>query len=50
MCLQHGGEDDAVEHDVVFANEVYETCVVVLPPLLPAAPAGGVAVAQLLGV
>ena len=39
-----------MEHDVVFADEVHELGVVVLPPLLPCAPALGVALAELLRV
>jgi hypothetical protein len=34
--LQHGREHDAVEHDVVLADEVDQAGLRVLPPLLPA--------------
>ena len=37
MCLEHGWEDDAMEHDVVLTDEVDETAFRVLPPLLPCA-------------
>ena len=50
VCLHHGGEDDAVEHDVVLADEVQQACVLILPPLLPRAPLLRLVVAQLLGV
>ena len=33
--LQHRREDYAVEHDVVFSDEVHQLCVRALPPLLP---------------
>ena len=36
--FHHHREDDAVEHDVVLADEVYQTGVLVLPPLFPLAP------------
>ena len=49
MCLEHGGEDDAVEHDVVLADEVHEACLGVLPPFLPRAQFG-MGVAKLLCV
>lgn len=49
LGLQHGGEYDAVEHDVVLANEVDETCRGVLPPSLPV-PLFGMCLAELLGV
>ena len=35
MCFKHHGEHDAVEHDVVFADEVHQTRFGVFPPLLP---------------
>ena len=35
LCLQHGGEHDAVEHDIVFSDEVYQTRFGVFPPFLP---------------
>ena len=38
MRFQHRREDDAVEHDVVLADKMYEPCLRVLPPFLPAAP------------
>ena len=47
MCLHHHGEYQAVEHDVVLANEVYQPCVLVLPPFLPCAQALRVFLAQL---
>ena len=50
MGLHHGGEDEAVENDVVLSDKVYETCALVLPPGLPAAPAFGVSLAKVLGV
>ena len=50
MGLHHRGEDDAVEHDVVLADEVDEARVLLLPPLLPRAPAVGLGIAQFLGV
>ena len=50
MSLHHHREDDAVEHDVVLADEVYQTGVLILPPLLPFAPFLGLAVAQFLRV
>ena len=48
--LEHGGEDDAVEHDIVLADEVHETCLGIFPPLLPRSPALGIGVAEFLGV
>ena len=33
--LHHHREDNAVEHDIVLADEVYEAGVLILPPLLP---------------
>ena len=33
--MEHGGEDDAVEDDIVFANEMHQFGLLVLPPLLP---------------
>ena len=39
-----------MEHDVVLSDEVYETCILVLPPLLPCTMLLGVLVAQLLCV
>ena len=48
--LHHHGEDETVEHDIVFSYEVYESGVLVLPPLLPCAPALGIALAQFFGV
>ena len=50
VCLEHGWEDDAVEHDVVLADKVNQARVLLLPPLLPGAPALGVAVAEFFGV
>ena len=50
VSTHHHREDDAVEHDVVLADEVNEAGVLILPPLLPCAPALGLAVAELLGV
>ena len=35
LGLEHRGEDDAVEDDVVLADEVDETCLGIFPPLLP---------------
>ena len=48
--LQHGWEHDAVEHDVVFSDEMDEARLGILPPFLPCAPLLGLGVAQLLGV
>ena len=48
--LEHGGEDEAMEHDVVLADEVHQARLLVLPPFLPCAPAFGLAVAELLGI
>ena len=50
VSLQHGREDDAVEHYVVLADEVDEARCGVLPPLLPRSPLLGLCVAKLLGV
>ena len=33
--LEHGGEDEAVEDDIVLADEVDEARLRVLPPFLP---------------
>ena len=33
--LQQDGEDDAMEHDVVLADEMQQACTIGLPPLLP---------------
>ena len=38
MSFHHYRENQAVEHDVVFSNEVYKACFLILPPFLPAAP------------
>ena len=38
VSLHHHREDDAVEHDVVLADEVYQPRVLVLPPLFPVTP------------
>ena len=40
MRLQHGRENDAVEDDVVLANEMYKARLGILPPLLPRAQLG----------
>ena len=50
MGLEHGGEDQTVEDDIVLADEVDEARLRVLPPFLPRSPARGVGVAKLLGV
>ena len=50
MGLHHHREDDAVEHDVVLADEVHQTRVLILPPLLPRAPLLRLLLAKLLGV
>ena len=50
MGLHHGREDDAVEHDVVLADEVHQTSVFILPPFLPCAPLLRLTVAQLFSV
>ena len=50
VCLHHSGENEAVEHDIVLADEVNEASVFVLPPLLPVAPLLGIGIAKLLGV
>ena len=50
MGLHHDGEDEAMEYDVVLADEVDKACLGVLPPLLPAAPALGLCIAELFGV
>ncbi len=39
-----------MEHDVILADEVDQTCVWLLPPLLPGAPALGLSLAQFLSV
>ena len=49
MGFEHGGEDDAVEDDVVLADEVDEARFGVLPPRLPRAELG-MGVAEFLGV
>ena len=36
VCLEHRREHNAVEHDVVFTDEVHQAGVVGLPPFLPA--------------
>ena len=50
MRFHHHREDEAVEHDVVLADEVDEACVVLLPPLLPCTPLLWLFLAELLGV
>ena len=50
MGLHHRGEDDAVEHDVVLADEMNQARILLLPPLLPSAPTIGLGIAQLLGI
>lgn len=35
MRFEHGGEDNAMEDDVVFTNEVYQARVGVFPPHFP---------------
>ena len=35
VSLEHRREDDAVEHDIILADEMNETSVPALPPLLP---------------
>ena len=50
FSAEHGREDDAVEDDVVLADEVQHTRLWILPPRLPAAVALGLRVAQLLRV
>ena len=47
---EHGREDDAVEDDVVLADEVQHTRLWILPPCLPASVALGLRVTQLLRV
>ena len=49
MCLQHSREDDAVEDDVVFADEMDQSGLWVFPPLLPRAKFG-MGVTELFGV
>ena len=49
VSLQHGGEHNAVEHNVVLADEVNQASAVVLPPSFPVA-IFGVSVAQFLSV
>ena len=48
--LHHHREYDAVEHDVVLADEVHQPGVFVLPPLFPRTPLLGLLGAQLNGV
>ena len=50
MRLEHSREDDAMEHDIVLADEVNETSLWVLPPLLPCAPLLRMSIAEFLGV
>ena len=50
VSLHHRREDDAVEHNVVLADKVNQARIVALPPLLPSAPALGVALAEFFGV
>ena len=50
VSLHHYGEDDAMEHDVVFTNEVNQTGILILPPLFPVAPLLRILFAELLGV
>ena len=50
MSLEHCREDDAVEDDIVLADEMDHAGVVVLPPLLPCAILLRVGIAKLLGV
>ena len=49
MGLEHGWEDDAVEYDVVLADEVHQTCLGILPPGLPTAQFG-TCIAEFLGI
>ena len=39
--LQHAGEDDAVEHNVVFPNEMNQLCIRIFPPFFPVGAALG---------
>ena len=41
MGFEHGGEDEAVEDDIILADEVDEARLRVLPPFLPRSPARG---------
>ena len=50
MRLQHSWEDKTVEHDIVLSNEVNNTCLWVLPPLLPVAEVLWILFAKLLSV
>ena len=50
MSLQHRGEYQTVEHNVILADEMHQTGVLILPPFLPASPALRLGIAQLLGV
>ena len=50
MGFHHHREDDAVEHNVVLTDEVNQTSVLVLPPLLPGTPLLRLALTQLNGV
>src|ERR1017187_8840359 len=35
MRLEHHRENDAMEHDIVFAYKMNETCIIILPVRLP---------------
>ena len=35
VCHEHCREDDAMEHDIVFANKVEHTCFRIFPPFFP---------------
>ena len=47
MRLEHRRKDDAMEHDIVFSDEVNESGFRVFPPLFPASEALRGTVAQL---
>ena len=50
VSLEHSWEDDAVENDVILANEVNKASVFILPPLLPWAVFLRISIAEFLGI
>ena len=50
VSLHHYREYEAMEYDIVLSDEVYQSCVLILPPLLPGAPFLWLLLAEFLGV
>ena len=47
LRLEHSGEDDAVEDDIVFSDEMDHPCVFLFPPFLPVAVFPGLRLTEL---